>query len=148
MDVPTNTIELVTYFEGFYSRPYLCPARVPTIGYGSTRYPNSKRVTLKDPPITKDQAIKIMEHELEGCVISTIRQCPILLTVNSNYLGAVVDFVYNLGVGSFSSSTLKRKINASLWNEVPLQLNKWVYGGGKKLRGLVLRRQAEAAYFT
>lgn len=148
MNVPTNTIKLVSYFEGFYSKPYLCPARVPTIGYGSTRYPDGKRVTLQDAPITRDRAIAIMEHELEGCVISTIKQCPILLTVDSNYLGALVDFVYNLGAGAFASSTLKRKVNAGLWGEVPAQLSKWVYGGGKKLRGLVLRRQAEANYFT
>jgi lysozyme len=148
MNVPENTIELVSYFEGFYSKPYRCPANVWTIGYGSTRYPNGQRVTPKDPAITKEQANEIMVWELQGCADSVLRVCPGLAAYNEPCYGAIVDFCYNLGVGKLQSSTLKRKINAGLWDEVPIQLNKWVYGGGRVLKGLVLRRQAEAAYFN
>ena len=146
--IPKNTIELVKIFEGFNSRPYLCPAGIPTIGYGSTVYPNGVKVTLKDKPVRKERAIEIMEWELNKSLMSTIRYCPILATTSENRLGAIVDFVYNLGAGRLQQSTLRRRINAKQWEEVPKELNKWVYGGGKKLRGLILRRQAEAQYFV
>ena len=44
---------LIKKYEGFSSKPYLCPAKVPTIGYGATYYPNGKAVTLKDTPIAE-----------------------------------------------------------------------------------------------
>ncbi len=128
--------------------PYLCPAGVPTLGAGSTRYPNGTKVKLTDPPITKERAYEIMEWELRLSLASTLKYCPILLTTPETWLGAVVDFTYNLGPGRLQQSTLRRKINAQEWDAVPGELNKWVFASGRKLRGLVLRRQAEAAFFT
>ena len=148
MKIPNNTLELVMSFEGFYATPYLCPANIPTIGYGSIRYPDGKRVSLKDPPITQKTAILYMEEELQRNLVETVRICPILLTAPEKWLGAIVDFVYNLGAGNLQTSTLRRKINAEEWGSVPYELNRWVHGGGKRLRGLVLRRQAEGAYFA
>ena len=148
MNIPKNTTELVLHFEGFYAKPYLCPAQVPTIGYGTIRYPNGKRVTLNDPPITKIAAIEFMEAEIMNNLNQTIQMCPILLKTSENWLGSIVDFVYNLGIGRLQTSTLRRKINAQCWEDVPTELNKWVYGGGKKLKGLVFRRQMEANFFV
>ena len=48
--------ELCRRFEGFRSKPYLCPAGVPTIGYGSTLYSDGRRVTLDDPPMDEPTA--------------------------------------------------------------------------------------------
>ena len=147
MNVPQNTIDLVTAFEGFYPKPYICPAGVPSIGYGTIRYPDGKRVSLKDPEISKQTAELYMAHELERNLAEALRICPILLMTPETWLGAIVDFIYNLGAGNFQNSTLRRKINAEEWDDVPYQLSRWVYGGGKILKGLVLRRQAEGAFF-
>ena len=57
---------------------------------------------------------------------------------------AIIDFVYNLGAGQLKGSNLRRRVNAQDWEEVPFELRKWVRGGGRVLRGLVLRREAEA----
>ena len=143
--IPRNTIHLVKIFEGFSLTAYLCPAGIATIGYGTIKYPNGKRVSLKDHPITISQAEEFMAFELEDCVRSVLRLCP---SLNGDQLGAIVDFTYNLGVGNLQTSTLRRKINAGAWDDVPDELNKWVYGGGKKLKGLMLRRRAEAVYFN
>ena len=141
MDVPDNAIELATYFEGFYAKPYICPAGFWTIGYG--------HLCKKDhSPITKDQAESYLKQDLQNALLGTIRICPNLLIEDENWLGAIVDFTFNLGAGRLQSSTLKRKINSQLWDDVPSELNKWVYGGGRKLKGLVLRRKMEAAYFS
>ena len=60
-------------------------------------------------------------------------------------IAALIDFTFNLGVGRLKGSTLRRKVNAGDWEAVPAELRKWVLGSGKKLRGLVIRREAEIA---
>jgi lysozyme len=132
-------------FEGLRLRPYLCPAGVPTIGYGTTRYPDGRRVTLADPPIAEDQASAYLMHDMTGSVSAAARICPVL-AMYPNRWGAVADFVYNLGAGNFQASTLRRRINQEDWEEAVRELRKWVYAGGKKLHGLVLRREAEAKF--
>ncbi len=63
-EVSQDCIDLVKKFEGFSAKPYLCPAKVPTIGYGTTIYPNGQRVRLTDKPITEVEAKDILKHEL------------------------------------------------------------------------------------
>ena len=143
--------ELCRRFEGFSAKPYLCPAGVWTIGYGSTYYANGDKVTKDDPNIDREYAERLLMHELVHTYApGAIRQCPILLTVaikdkDWGKLNAIVDFCYNLGVGRLQTSTLKRKINQQDWDGAIEQLKLWVRGGGKVLRGLVIRRAAEAA---
>ena len=143
--------ELCRRFEGFRSKPYLCPAGVPTIGYGSTYYADGRKVTLEDSPIDEPQARALLAHELLSTYApGVIRQCPILLTIAATQrdwrkMNAIVDFCYNLGVGRLQTSTLRRKINAQDWDAAKEQLMLWTRGGGKILPGLVKRRQAECA---
>lgn len=143
--------ELCRRFEGFSAKPYLCPAGVWTIGYGSTYYANGDKVTKDDPSIDREYAERLLMHELVHTYApGAIRQCPILLTIaikdkDWGKLNAIVDFCYNLGVGRLQTSTLKRKINQQDWDGAIEQLKLWVRGGGKVLRGLVIRRDAEAA---
>ena len=141
MEVPENAIDLAMTFEGFYSKVYLCPAGFWTIGYG--------HLCKKDqPPITKEQGEVWLAQDLQDALQGTIRICPILSTVPETWLGAITDFVFNLGAGRLRNSTLRRRINAEEWDDVPHELSRWVYGGGRVLRGLVLRREAEGAFFN
>ena len=129
-------------FEGLYLRPYVCPAGVPTIGYGSTRYPDGRSVRLTDPPITEDQAEAMLLHDLRTVRLPEVRRlCPSIDTPGR--LAAVLDFAFNLGNGALASSTLRRRINAGDWGAVPDQLRRWVFAGGRRLNGLVRRREAE-----
>ena len=52
--------EVIKEFEGFEPKPYLCPANVPTIGYGNTMYKNGERVTMDDPEIDEKEAEKML----------------------------------------------------------------------------------------
>lgn len=132
-------------FEGLVLKPYLCSAGVPTIGYGATYYPDGRRVTLKDPPITRDQAERMLILQIERDFLPAVaRLCPVLLRESPERLAAIIDFTFNLGSGNLRASTLRRKINAELWHEVPTQLLRWNKAGGRVLRGLTIRRQAEA----
>ena len=140
----TLLLPLVERFEGFRARPYLCPAGVPTIGYGSTRYLDGSPIRLTDSPITKDHArVLVREQVIADYLPSVLKLCPDIGTPAR--LAALVDFAYNLGNGALRASTLRRKVNAGDWDAVPVELRKWVRGGGRVLPGLVRRREAEAA---
>jgi lysozyme len=129
-------------FEGLYLRPYLCPAGVPTIGYGATFYENGRKVQLTDPPITRQRAEDLLVFHLRRHFLpKTIRLCPNVDTPHR--LAALCDFSFNLGTGNLSASTLRRKVNAGEWNEVPPQIMRWNKAGGREMRGLTLRRGAE-----
>jgi lysozyme len=145
MRVPAAALVIARRFEGLRFRVYLCPAGVPTIGYGTTRYPDGRRVTMKDPPIDKTTAEVFLRHDLGSCMNSALRLCPVLAAEPDGRVSAVADFVYNLGPGRLQSSTLRRRINARDWPGAARELRKWVRGGGRVLPGLVLRREAEIA---
>lgn len=138
------TKALIRRFEGFYANPYLCPAGVPTIGYGFTHYLDGRAVKLTDPPIDRTTA----EVMLQDLVVTTylpavLRLCPGVDTPER--LAALIDFSYNIGTGNLAASTLRRRVNERRWDEVPAQLRRWNKAGGRVLRGLVMRREAEAA---
>jgi lysozyme len=129
-------------FEGFRPRPYLCPAGVPTIGYGSTRYLDGRAVRLTDAPISGATAERLLLATVHRTYLpAVLALCPGVH--DANRLAALIDFTYNLGGGNLRASTLRRKVNAGDWAAVPVELRKWVRGGGRVLPGLVARRAAE-----
>lgn len=136
---------LAARWEGFVSEPYLCPAGVPTIGYGFTHYADGTPVTLRDRPMTREAATKLLAHLIRTKYMrDVIRLCPQIDTPER--LGAITDFCFNLGASNLRASNLRKRINAGDWDAVPDQLRRWVRAGGRVLRGLVLRREAEATY--
>jgi lysozyme len=133
---------LARRFEGLRLAPYLCPAGVPTIGYGATTYEDGTRVTLKDPAITKERAESLLLRELRSRVLpAVVLLCPGLDTPER--VAALVDFAFNLGAGRLRASTLRRRVNAGRWADVPVELMKWTRAGGRVLPGLLARRAAE-----
>ena len=143
-----NGIAFIKKYEGFKSKPYLCPAKVPTIGYGATYYPNGQKVKLTDPAIDEKHASLLLEAMLvpyEKAVDSYCRD-----DINQNQFDALVSFAYNLGNSALKSSTLLKKVNANPNDStIKNEFNKWVYADGIKLNGLVKRRIEESnLYFT
>jgi lysozyme len=138
-------VALCKRFEGFSEKPYLCPAGIWTIGYGSTYYESGRRVTQHDPVISKQRAETLLINELMHTYMpGVLRLCP-ALALDEVKLSAIVDFTYNLGVGRLQTSTLRKKINEQDWEGARAQLKLWTKGGGRVLPGLVLRRDAECA---
>lgn len=134
---------LARRFEGLYLRPYLCPAGVPTIGYGATYYEDGTRVQLTDPPITRERAEALLLHHVRTVYLPAVHiMCPAIDTPER--AAALIDFAFNLGTGKLNSSTLRRKVNANDWSGAKVELMKWIRANGRVLRGLLLRRQAEA----
>jgi len=142
--VVLQAAELCKRFEGFSSQPYICPAGYPTIGYGTVFRPDGKKVTMEDEPISKELALEWLIAELScNFMVGVLKASPKLIS-HPNALAAITDFAYNLGVPRYRASTLRKRIDAEDWEGAATELHKWVYGGGRKLPGLVKRRQAEA----
>jgi lysozyme len=148
IEVPKAAIDLVKRFEGFERKvkrgieitavPYICPAGFWTIGYGHLCDPTH-------PPITEAEAEVYLARDLQTALAATLRYCPVLSTEPEGRLAAIVDFTFNLGAGRLQTSTLRRRVNQRYWPAAATELQRWVYGGGKALPGLVARRSAEAA---
>ena len=132
-------------FEGLELKPYLCPAGIPTIGYGSTRYADGKAVTLLDQSITASQADELLMLTLRRDYLPGVLRLSPSLADKPQALGAIVDFAYNLGVSKYGGSTLRKRIDAGDMAGARVELSRWVRGGGKVLPGLVARRAAESA---
>ena len=133
---------LARKFEGCYLTPYLCPAGIPTIGYGATYYENGETVRLTDPKITKEYAEKLLLWMVETKYLpSVLKLCPNV--TDPIKLAGLIDFAFNLGAGNLKNSNLRRVVNAGQWDLVPDEYRKWVRGGGRVLKGLVIRREAD-----
>ena len=139
--ITQDGIDLIKRFEGFSRTVYFCPAGYPTIGYGHV---------VKDG---EDFSNGIMEGEAEELLRqdAQIAERAVLRLINvpltDGQFDALVSFTYNLGGGALQRSTLRRKINREEHAEVPEQLMRWVWAGGRKLKGLVRRREAESRLY-
>lgn len=144
----TLGIDLIKKFEGFSSKPYLCPAKICTIGYGATFYPNGKKVTMTDKPLTEPEGVELLKSMLTKFEQYVDSYC--IDTITQYQFDALVSFCYNLGPSNLKSSTLLKKVNANPNDEtIRAEFMKWTKAGGRTLKGLVTRRTAEAdLYFT
>lgn len=139
---------LIRRFEGFRSVPYLCPAGIPTIGYGFTRHPNGRPVTLQDLPMLRADAelrlAEILGRDIEHAVRALCGG-----PQDDRRLAALIDFAYNLGTGTLRASTLGRKVKAGDWPGACQELSRWIHAGKSvTLGGLIKRRAAEIALIT
>lgn len=134
-------IELLKRFEGFMPEAYRCPAGVLTIGYGHTSG------VREGDRVTEEEAEKLLRSDLMDAEEDVERLVRVPLT--QNQFDALVSFVYNVGMGSFFSSTLLKKINNDPNDPtIPDEFRKWVKAAGETLPGLVKRRDAEAKMYA
>ena len=139
MKISQYGIDLIKHFEGCELQAYQCAAGVWTIGYGHT-----KGVQPGDE-WSEDHANHMLEVELEEYenYVSTAVTVPL----SQNQFDALVSWVYNLGNGNLTSSTMLKVLNSGDYAGVPAQIKRWNKAGGKVLEGLTRRRQAEADMF-
>ena len=141
MNTSPKGIALIKEFEGLRLKVYQCPGGVWTIGYGHTAGVKPGMV------ITKAQA----EEYLKADLIAFERYLNGLgLALNQNQFDALISFIYNVGTGNFSNSTLLRKVRANPQdNSIMDEFLRWVYSKGRVLSGLQRRRLAEMKlYFS
>jgi lysozyme len=139
-NITQDGIDLIKRFEGFSSTVYICPAGYPTIGYGHLVRPDESYAE-----ISETEAEELLRQDVESAERAVLRLVNVPLT--DGQFDALVSFTFNLGSGAFQRSTLRRKVNRLAHAEVPEQLMRWVWAGGRKLRGLRKRRRAESILY-
>ena len=131
--------------EGWSSNPYLDVAKIPTIGYGFTYYPNGKKVTMADNPMSKEEGDRILRKilaDFEDAINDLV-----VVPLTQNQFDALVSFVYNVGINAFKNSTLLRELNMGRYEKAADQFARWNKAGGRVVQGLVNRRRAERSLF-
>jgi lysozyme len=143
-----NGYKLIQEFEGLSLVPYLCSAKVATIGYGATFYPSGKKVTMQDAPISLATAKWMLKETANKFAVDVDKM--IKANVNQNQFNAIVSLAYNIGLGGLAKSSLLKKVNANPSD--PTIRNSflvWNKAGGRVLDGLTKRRTKEAnLYFA
>ena len=129
-------LKLIKDFEGLHLTPYLCPAKVWSIGYGHTRTVRAGLV------ITAAQADQLLTEDLR--LIERAVQRMVSVTLNDNQFAALVSFAFNVGIGNVERSTLLTLLNRGWFEQVPAQLMRWDRARGEALGGLSRRRAAES----
>jgi len=141
--------------EGCELKPYLCQSGIPTIGWGSTRYSNGVRVSLKDPAITQSKADELLKYDVrqfEKDVIYLLGP----VEVNQGKFDALVDFAYNVGSdididstpeGLGDSRLLKLVLANSNDPNIEHEFNKWINSKGKPSNGLIKRRKLDVKLY-
>lgn len=133
-------LDLIKEYEGFKPKAYLCPGKVWTIGYGTT-----KGVKPGDT-ITKEQAEERLKQDIKES--AQVIEKLVKVNLTDNQFAALVSFVYNVGQGNFRKSSLLKKLNMGWYETVPIELNKWNRDNGEVLGGLARRRAAEGRLFN
>lgn len=134
---------VIKYFEGFSSTAYRCPSGYMTIGYGHMIRPHE--TYLLQEAITANFAIELLYQDIASTVQAVNRLITVPLTAGE--ADSLISFTYNIGAGALQRSTLRQKLNRQEYDAIPYEIRRWVYSNGKKLAGLVKRREIEARLF-
>ena len=132
--------------------PYKCPAGVWTIGWGHTAG------VYEGMTITREQANELLKKDVAifddhlnyALGLDDAGRMPNGLPISQHQFDALLSFTYNVGTGNLARSTLLRKVKSNPKDpSIRGEFSRWVYGGGKRLPGLVRRRRMESdLYFS
>jgi lysozyme len=142
--ITDDGLGLIKRFEGFSPTIYLCPAGYPTIGFGHVVLPGEQ--SRFDGGIIREEAAEILRQDVriaESAVLRLIKN-----PLADGQFDALVSFTFNLGAGALQRSSLRTKVNRGEHGDIPAELMKWVWSTGRKLPGLMRRRQAEGALYS
>lgn len=159
-------LHLMHKFEGFKNVPYLCPAHIWTIGWGTVLYQDQIRLPMarvdgKNVPVIrkeyplrsehnrvwpKEELVALFKADLANFERAVLRLIPGVVGYQSRF-DALVCLTYNIGAGNLQRSTIRMKANRGEWEEAAEAFMQWTKGGGKELPGLVKRRKDERSLF-
>lgn len=143
MKLDANGLHFIANQEGFRGKPYICAAGKLTIGFGHVIGNLEKQRFEKG--ITREEAEILLEKDIAKftAAVNTLVKQPL----TQGEFNSLVSFSFNVGVTAFARSTLLRKLNAGDKAGAAAEFGRWVNGGGRRLPGLVKRRQLESLMF-
>ena len=136
-------LDLIKRFEGFSPTIYICPAGYPTIGYGHVVQEDERDQFAEG--IDEQEAENLLQRDVRWAERGVLRLIDVPLT--DGQFDALVSFTFNLGIGALQRSTLRRKVNREEHAQVPREFMRWVWAGGKRLKGLERRRSTEVGVY-
>jgi lysozyme len=138
-------LALIKHFEGFKSKLYNCPAGDCSIGYGHLVHLGPIDGRAEEKPfengISEAQGSALLLRDT-GIAQDAINHF-VRVELTQHQFDSLVDWTFNEGSGRLQHSTLLLRVNARQFDQVAVELRKWVIGAGKVLPGLVERRLAE-----
>ena len=140
MKTSVEGLALIKKFEGLELEAYKCAAGVWTIGYGHTKDVQEGDVWSESHA---DHMLEVELEEFEGYINNNVT-----VALSQNQFDALVSWVYNLGPANLKASTMLKVLNSGDYEGVPAQIKRWNKAGGKVLKGLIRRREAEALLFV
>ena len=157
MKISDKAKGIIKHHEGVRNRPYLCPAKLWTVGVGHVLYPEQGKLKLEDrkniqlkPEDNKvwsqDEINALLDYDLARFERGVARLCPNSIR-NQNHFDALVSFSFNVGLGNLQNSGLRFKYNRGEIEQAAGEFLKWTKGGGRVLPGLVKRRNDERNLF-
>lgn len=150
MNISQKGLDLIIKFEGLRLEAYTATENersrgIWTIGYGSISWPNGEPVRQGEKLSNKEEAIDLLVETVRPRVeaINQLVEAPL----SQNQFDALVSFVFNVGIGAFRGSTLRKVLNNKDYIAAAGQFQRWNKQSGKVLPGLVNRRRAEQDLF-
>lgn len=145
--IPQQCLDIIAEFEGFRPTPYLCPAGIPTIGFGNTFYEDGTKVSMSDGAITEPQAKRMLSSIVEKDFWNILKvTIPYWDEMDENQKSALTSFAFNLGAhfyGSPGFTTVSACLRDHAWGEVPAAFLLYINPGSAFEAGLRRRREAE-----
>jgi len=150
MKVDSNYFDFLGVAEGYKSKVYADSGGLPTIGFGhllTKSEINSGKIYINNVAVkyslglTPQQAMDLRRQDtsyVESCVNGLVQ-----VALTQNQYNALISFTFNVGNEAFRTSTLLKKLNAGLYEEIPAQMRRWHHVAGKDVQGLINRREAD-----
>lgn len=143
MQLSPEGLAFIARFEGFCPHVYADAAGLATIGYGHLL--RAGEAARYGSGISEEEARALLAQD--ALIAARAVRRLIHVPLEQAQFDALVSFTFNLGAGVLQRATLRRKLNRREYDAVPAELLRYVWAGGRKLSGLIRRRQAEAALF-
>lgn len=152
MNISEKGLEFLTKREGKKNKVYLDSGGEPTIGVGHLLTRSERRsgkmiidgeVIIYRNGLSDLQIMNLLQEDLEDVESVLNDDFYVEINLNQNQYDALCSFIFNVGISAFKGSTLLKKLNQELFDDIPAQLRRWVYDNGKKVQGLVNRREFE-----
>lgn len=141
--IPPQTAPFVMTLEGRPPRVYLDSVGVKTGGFGHT----GPDVPPVGTTVTDAQAEAWLAADLltAGRRLEQKIGAGVVADLTPNQYAAMVSFVFNLGT---PGTTIWTRLRARQFDQIPVEMMRFVYAGGHKLQGLVNRRTAEVRLWS
>lgn len=146
MSTSEKGLSLIRYFEKSKNKPYQCPAKLWTVGYGHVIGDGKTLPTIYNRVFTQVEINNFLRQDVNIAENNVLKA--ITIELNQNQFDALVSFTFNLGGSALMASSVRSKLNRGDFQAALRTWRMYNKSKGIVLKGLILRREAEISLFT